>query len=177
VGAAPKWSSRRRSTASRTPLRYPRRHRGRHRPRRRPCPHPGRCGPGEGDTAGMTDDEKVGFKIVKAPSRSPSARSRKTPAWTAPSSRTRPRARRGHRLRRYKMVWVDMVKEGIIDPAKVTRSALQNAARGGPPPHHRCAPSRTFRAKTPPPAAPAAEWAAAWEWITKSIPLPWGNGY
>jgi len=24
--------------------------------------------------------------------------------------------------------WVDMVKTGIIDPAKVTRSALQNAA-------------------------------------------------
>ncbi|TMK59981.1 MAG: chaperonin GroEL, partial [Actinobacteria bacterium] len=24
--------------------------------------------------------------------------------------------------------WVDMVKAGIIDPAKVTRSALQNAA-------------------------------------------------
>jgi chaperonin GroEL len=24
--------------------------------------------------------------------------------------------------------WVDMVKSGIIDPAKVTRSALQNAA-------------------------------------------------
>jgi chaperonin GroEL len=27
-----------------------------------------------------------------------------------------------------KMEWVDMVKAGIIDPAKVTRSALQNAA-------------------------------------------------
>ena len=24
--------------------------------------------------------------------------------------------------------WVDMVKEGIVDPTKVTRSALQNAA-------------------------------------------------
>ncbi len=27
-----------------------------------------------------------------------------------------------------KMEWVDMIKDGIIDPAKVTRSALQNAA-------------------------------------------------
>ena len=27
-----------------------------------------------------------------------------------------------------KLEWVDMVKAGIIDPAKVTRSALQNAA-------------------------------------------------
>jgi chaperonin GroEL len=27
-----------------------------------------------------------------------------------------------------KMPWTDMVKAGIIDPAKVTRSALQNAA-------------------------------------------------
>jgi chaperonin GroEL len=26
------------------------------------------------------------------------------------------------------MEWTDMVKAGIIDPAKVTRSALQNAA-------------------------------------------------
>jgi chaperonin GroEL len=26
------------------------------------------------------------------------------------------------------MEWVDMVRAGIIDPAKVTRSALQNAA-------------------------------------------------
>ncbi len=26
------------------------------------------------------------------------------------------------------MVWTDRVKAGIIDPAKVTRSALQNAA-------------------------------------------------
>ena len=27
-----------------------------------------------------------------------------------------------------KMVWCDMVKSGIVDPVKVTRSALQNAA-------------------------------------------------
>jgi chaperonin GroEL len=27
-----------------------------------------------------------------------------------------------------KMEWLDLIKEGIIDPAKVTRSALQNAA-------------------------------------------------
>ena len=27
-----------------------------------------------------------------------------------------------------KMEWTDMIKAGIIDPAKVTRSALQNAA-------------------------------------------------
>jgi chaperonin GroEL len=27
-----------------------------------------------------------------------------------------------------KMVWTDMVQAGIIDPVKVTRSALQNAA-------------------------------------------------
>ena len=26
------------------------------------------------------------------------------------------------------MIWEDMLKAGIIDPAKVTRSALQNAA-------------------------------------------------
>ena len=34
--------------------------------------------------------------------------------------------------------YVDMFKAGIIDPAKVTRSALQNAASiAAPVPHHR----------------------------------------
>lgn len=30
----------------------------------------------------------------------------------------------------YKEVYCDMIEAGIVDPVKVTRSALQNAARG-----------------------------------------------
>ena len=32
--------------------------------------------------------------------------------------------------------WVNMIKAGIVDPAKVTRSALQNAASVCTLPHH-----------------------------------------
>ena len=31
----------------------------------------------------------------------------------------------------YNETYVDMVKEGIVDPTKVTRTALENAAEGG----------------------------------------------
>ena len=74
-----------------------------------------------------------------------------------------------------KMEGTDMVKAGIIDPAKVTRSALQNAAkhfaRPSAPSRPCCsppsAPSPTCpRRRRPPPWAAAAwaEWAA---WIIK----------
>jgi len=36
--------------------------------------------------------------------------------------------KRGIGFDAYRMEWIDMVSAGIIDPAKVTRSALQNAA-------------------------------------------------
>ena len=44
----------------------------------------------------------------------------------------------GHGLDAATGEYVDMIKAGIIDPAKVTRSALQNAASiAGAVPHHR----------------------------------------
>ena len=44
----------------------------------------------------------------------------------------------GHGLNAATGEYVDMIKAGIIDPAKVTRSALQNAASiAGAVPHHR----------------------------------------
>ena len=70
----------------------------------------------------------------------------------------------------------DLVKAGVIDPAKVTRSALQNAASiAAPAPHHRGARGRQAREERRPrplrrPWA-AAGW-AAWEaWASKPFLL------
>ncbi|MDR2144406.1 MAG: chaperonin GroEL [Treponema sp.] len=81
------------------------------------------------DTAGLTDDEKVGFKIVKRaleePIRQIAENAGLDGAVIADKARTE---KKGIGFDAAKMEWVDMVKSGIIDPAKVTRSALQNAA-------------------------------------------------
>ncbi|MDR2313228.1 MAG: chaperonin GroEL [Spirochaetaceae bacterium] len=81
------------------------------------------------DTAGLTDDEKVGFKIVKRaleePIRQIAENAGLDGAVIADKARSE---KKGIGFDAAKMEWVDMVKAGIIDPAKVTRSALQNAA-------------------------------------------------
>jgi chaperonin GroEL len=81
------------------------------------------------DTAGLTDDEKVGFKIVKRaleePIRQIAENAGLDGAVIADKAKTE---KKGVGFDAAKMEWVDMVKAGIIDPAKVTRSALQNAA-------------------------------------------------
>ena len=81
------------------------------------------------DTAGLTDDEKVGFKIVKRaleePIRQIAENAGLDGAVIADQAR---REKKGIGFDAAKMEWVDMMKAGIIDPAKVTRSALQNAA-------------------------------------------------
>jgi chaperonin GroEL len=81
------------------------------------------------DTAGLTDDEKVGFKIVKRaleePIRQIAENAGLDGAVIADKARSE---KKGVGFDAAKMEWVDMVKAGIIDPAKVTRSALQNAA-------------------------------------------------
>ena len=62
-------------------------------------------------------------------SRPRSSRSRSTPASRAASWRRRCATwRPAHGLNAATGEYVDMIKAGIIDPAKVTRSALQNAA-------------------------------------------------
>ncbi|MDR2768866.1 MAG: chaperonin GroEL [Treponema sp.] len=81
------------------------------------------------DTAGLTDDEKVGFKIVKRaleePIRQIAENAGVDGAVIADKAKTE---KKGVGFDAARMEWVDMVKAGIIDPAKVTRSALQNAA-------------------------------------------------
>jgi chaperonin GroEL len=81
------------------------------------------------DTAGLSDDEKVGFKIVKRaleePIRQIAENAGLDGAVIADKAKTE---KKGIGFDAAKMEWVDMVKAGIIDPAKVTRSALQNAA-------------------------------------------------
>jgi chaperonin GroEL len=81
------------------------------------------------DTSGLTDDEKVGFKIVKRaleePIRQIAENAGLDGAVIAERARTE---KKGVGFDAARMEWVDMMKAGIIDPAKVTRFALQNAA-------------------------------------------------
>jgi chaperonin GroEL len=81
------------------------------------------------DTSTLTDDEKVGFKIVKRaleePIRQIAENAGLDGAVVAEKAKNE---KKGVGFDAAKMEWVDMIKSGIIDPAKVTRSALQNAA-------------------------------------------------
>ncbi len=81
------------------------------------------------DISEMTDDEKVGFRIVKRaleePIRQIAANAGVDGAVVAERARGE---KKGFGFDAAKMEWVNMAKSGIIDPAKVTRSALQNAA-------------------------------------------------
>jgi chaperonin GroEL len=81
------------------------------------------------DTAGLTDDEKVGFKIVKRALEEPIRQIAENAGLDgAVIAEKAKNEKKGVGFDAAKMEWVDMVKAGIIDPAKVTRSALQNAA-------------------------------------------------
>jgi chaperonin GroEL len=77
----------------------------------------------------MTADEKVGFRIVKRaleePIRQIAMNAGLDGAVVAEKAKNE---KKGIGFNAQSMQWSDMVKEGIIDPAKVTRSALQNAA-------------------------------------------------
>jgi chaperonin GroEL len=81
------------------------------------------------DMTTLSDDEKVGFKIVKRaleePIRQIAENAGMDGAVVAEKAKNE---KKGVGFDAAKMEWVDMVKAGIIDPAKVTRSALQNAA-------------------------------------------------
>jgi chaperonin GroEL len=81
------------------------------------------------DTSGLTDDEKVGFKIVKRALEEPIRQIAKNAGVDGAVIAERAKnEKKGIGFDAAKMEWVDMMKAGIIDPAKVTRSALQNAA-------------------------------------------------
>jgi chaperonin GroEL len=81
------------------------------------------------DLSTLTDDEKVGFKIVRRaleePIRQIAENAGQDGAVIADKAK---HEKKGIGYDAAKLEWVDMVKAGIIDPAKVTRSALQNAA-------------------------------------------------
>ncbi len=81
------------------------------------------------DTSALTDDEKVGFKIVKRALEEPIRQIAENAGLDGAVIAERAKSeKKGIGFDASKMEWVDMVKSGIIDPAKVTRSALQNAA-------------------------------------------------
>ena len=81
------------------------------------------------DTAGLTDDEKVGFKIVKRALEEPIRQIAENAGLDgAVVAEKAKHEKKGVGFDAAKMEWVDMIKSGIIDPAKVARSALQNAA-------------------------------------------------
>jgi chaperonin GroEL len=81
------------------------------------------------DTSTLTDDEKIGFKIVKRaleePMRQIAVNAGADGGVIAERAKTE---KKGIGYDAAKNEWVDMMKVGIIDPAKVARSALQNAA-------------------------------------------------
>ena len=80
-------------------------------------------------SAGLSDDEKVGFKIVRRaleePIRQIAENAGVAGAVVAEKAKHEKKGV-GYNARTGK--WVDLMEDGIIDPAKVTRSALQNAA-------------------------------------------------
>ncbi len=81
------------------------------------------------DESNLPADEKVGFKIVKRsleePIRQIAENAGVDGAIIADKAKSE---KKGIGFDANKMEWTDMIKAGIIDPAKVTRSALQNAA-------------------------------------------------
>jgi chaperonin GroEL len=81
------------------------------------------------DQSKMSDDEKVGFKIVKRALEEPIRQIAENAGVDGSIIADRCKnEKKGIGFDAAKMEWVDMLKAGIIDPAKVTRSALQNAA-------------------------------------------------
>ena len=77
----------------------------------------------------LTQDERVGFNIVKRALEEPIRQIAENAGQDGGVIAERAKnEKKGVGFDAAKMEWTDMVKAGIIDPAKVTRSALQNAA-------------------------------------------------
>jgi len=81
------------------------------------------------DIENWSDEEKVGYRIVtrslEEPIRQIATNAGLDGSIIADKAK---HEKKGIGFDASKMEWTDMVKAGIIDPAKVTRSALQNAA-------------------------------------------------
>ena len=79
--------------------------------------------------ADLDDEEKVGFNIVKRALEEPIRQIAANAGLDGSIIAERAmKEKKGIGFDAQKMEWVDMMAAGIIDPAKVTRSALQNAA-------------------------------------------------
>jgi len=79
--------------------------------------------------ADLPPDEKVGFNIVKRALEEPIRQIAINAGLDGSIVAERAKIEKGNiGFDAAKMEWADMIKAGIIDPAKVTRSALQNAA-------------------------------------------------
>jgi chaperonin GroEL len=77
----------------------------------------------------FSDDEKVGFRTVKRALEEPIRQIAENGGVDGSIIADKAKAsKKGVGFDASKGEWVDMMKAGIIDPAKVTRSALQNAA-------------------------------------------------
>jgi chaperonin GroEL len=81
------------------------------------------------DSDKLSEEEKIGFKIVKRaleePIRQIAANAGVDGSIVSERAKTE---KKGVGFDAHLMEWKDMVQAGIIDPAKVTRSALQNAS-------------------------------------------------
>jgi chaperonin GroEL len=81
------------------------------------------------DKLDLTDDEATGAKIVRNALAEPTRRIAQNAGFEGAVVVAQARTEGdGRGFDAAKGEWVDMMKAGIIDPAKVTRSALQNAA-------------------------------------------------
>ncbi|MGZ4131455.1 MAG: chaperonin GroEL [Actinomycetota bacterium] len=82
------------------------------------------------DKLDLSDDEATGAKIVRDALSEPARRIAANAGYEGAVvvQQTRAESESGRGFNAATGEWVDMVKDGIIDPAKVTRSALQNAA-------------------------------------------------
>jgi len=81
------------------------------------------------DISNFADDEKIGFKIVRRALEEPIRQIAENAGVDGSIIAERAKnEKKGVGFDAARMEWVDMIKAGIIDPAKVTRSALQNAA-------------------------------------------------
>jgi len=81
------------------------------------------------DISSMNQDAKVGFNLVKRSLEEPLRQIATNSGMDGSIIIDRAKnEKKGMGFDAQAMEWVDMIKAGIIDPAKVTRSALQNAA-------------------------------------------------
>ena len=81
------------------------------------------------DLSSCTDEEKTGYKIVRRALEEPIRQIAENAGVDGSIIADKCKnEKKGVGYDAEKMVWCDMVKSGIVDPVKVTRSALQNAA-------------------------------------------------